>query len=640
MKTSKIKKLFTTLLAVILSLTVVACNNQNNTGDNGGDPNNKPKEEVVIPTYTEPTTIDYTGYNTFYFDGTGGNDANSGKSQLSPKKSLEEMTKIASTATADYPVRILLKRGSTFDGKLILTGYTALKEKPLIVSDYGTHESMPKLVGVNKDTDTLYSVIKLTESNTRISNLEITDPFAYQGINIYAIRVGKMENIVIDGCYVHDVNFFWDEDKYDQDNPPTNAEDLDAICPEFNSVHSYGRAYYRTNGGIIFQNDTKANVGASWYENVYAINNTVERVGRTGIYMSTKWSNAPGVGYGYNKFVEETDKYNNAEKGIGYFMHKNVNFCGNKLNLIGGDGIILAGTDSCLENNVCYRANYLGRMGGAPTTGNATQYFNAAIWVYNSNRVSFKGNESAYTFLRNGAGDGEGFDIDNSCKNVFFENNYAHHNEGGGLLICNTTVSLLRYDKDGNCISPNGKAESLLGNWGNNYCRNNVFAYNGSADYSRSAFVTIARPTNDFYCYNNTVIVGCHTKQNIINQEDSSVNKQYYANNIFYSETEIDGTFNMYTGKATFENNMYYNVGKLYEDKREGGKVIDAKAITSINPEFDKITLFDGYDKVLSFKAKNPSVYNKGLTISGASKYDILGELAENVKYLGAFAGV
>ena len=161
MKTSKIKKLFTTLLAVILSLTVVACNNQNNTGDNGGDPNNKPKEEVVIPTYTEPTTIDYTGYNTFYFDGNGGNDANSGKSQLSPKKSLEEMTKIASTATADYPVRILLKRGSTFDGKLILTGYTALKEKPLIVSDYGTHESMPKLVGVNKDTDTLYSVIKL-----------------------------------------------------------------------------------------------------------------------------------------------------------------------------------------------------------------------------------------------------------------------------------------------------------------------------------------------------------------------------------------------------------------------------------------------------------------------------------------------
>ena len=281
MKTSKIKKLFTTLLAVILSLTVVACNNQNNTGDNGGDPNNKPKEEVVIPTYTEPTTIDYTGYNTFYFDGNGGNDANSGKSQLSPKKSLEEMTKIASTATADYPVRILLKRGSTFDGKLILTGYTALKEKPLIVSDYGTHESMPKLVGVNKDTDTLYSVIKLTESNTRISNLEITDPFAYQGINIYAIRVGKMENIVIDGCYVHDVNFFWDEDKYDQDNPPTNAEDLDAICPEFNSVHSYGRAYYRTNGGIIFQNDTKANVGASWYENVYAINNIVERVGRT-----------------------------------------------------------------------------------------------------------------------------------------------------------------------------------------------------------------------------------------------------------------------------------------------------------------------------------------------------------------------
>lgn len=635
MKNKKFIKFLTALLAVALSMTCMACESDKN------DENNQdvPKQEVVIPTYTAPSEIDYQGYNTFYFDGTGGNDANSGKSPLAPKQSLKEMTRIASTATEDYPIRLLLKRGSVFSGSLTLTGYSALKEKPLVVSDYGSSEDLPKLVGLNNDTDTIYSVIKLTESNTRISNLEITDPYAYQGINIYAVRVGKLENIVIDGCYVHDVNFFWDEEKYDQDNPPTSPQDLDAICPEFNSVHSYGRAYYRTNGGIIFQNDTKANIGASWFENVYAINNTVERVGRTGIYMSTKWSNAPGVGYGYNKFVEESDKYNDAENGIGYFMHKNVNFVGNKLNLIGGDGIILAGTDSCLENNVCYRANYLGRMGGAPTTGNATQYFNAAIWVYNSNRVSFKGNEAAYTFLRNGAGDGEGFDIDNACKNVVFENNYAHHNEGGGLLICNSTVSLLRYDKDGNCISPNGKAESLLGNWGNNYCRNNVFAFNGSADYSRSAFVTIARPTNNFYCYNNTVIVGGHQKQNIINQEDSSVNVQYYANNIICAYSPVEGTFNLYTGKATFENNLYHNVGSPYEDKREGGKLIDAKSITSINPEIETVTTFDGYDKVSLFKAKNENVYQLGLIIDGASKFDILGLATENIKYLGAFAG-
>ena len=86
MKKRKFLRFFTTLLAVTLSLTAVACNNQgnNNGGNNGG--NGGGNEKVVIPTYTAPTTIDYQGYNTFYFDGTGGNDANSGKSQLAPKK--------------------------------------------------------------------------------------------------------------------------------------------------------------------------------------------------------------------------------------------------------------------------------------------------------------------------------------------------------------------------------------------------------------------------------------------------------------------------------------------------------------------------------------------------------------------------
>ncbi len=626
-----IKTVVFALVAIMILAFNVSCKQEQ-------PPQNNYVETI---TYSAPKTVDIAGYNTYYFDGVGGNDQNSGKSQLAPKKSLSEMAKIASMTSPDYPVRILLKRGSEFSGKLTLTGYTASAEKPLIISDYGNAENMPKLVGLNNDTDTSYSVIRLTESNTRISNLEITDPYAYQGINVYAVRVGKMENIVIEGCYVHDVNFFWDEQVHDPDNPPTTLDELDEICPEFNKLGSYGRYYYRTNGGIIFQNDTKASVGASWYENVYAINNVVERVARTGIYMSTKWSNAPGVGYGYNKFVEENDKYNDAEKGIGYFMHKNVNFCGNKLNVIGGDGIVIAGIDSFLEGNVCYRANYLGRAGRPTAQGQPKPYFNAAIWCYNSNNLYFQNNEAAYTFLRNGAGDGEGFDIDNACKNIYFQYNYAHHNEGGGLLVCNTTASLLRYDKDGNCISPNGMAESLLGAWGNNYCRNNVFAYNGKAsDSSRSAFVTIARQTDNFYCYNNTVILGVNSKQNIINQEESPACIHTYANNIFYSENEVDGAYSIFSGKTTFDNNLYYNVGTPYIDKREADKVLETTQITDVNPQISSINEFDGFDKAFKFKANNQEVYNLGKILDSSLKYDLNGKLTVGVKYLGAFAGV
>ena len=42
----------------------------------------------------------------------------------------------------------------------------------------------------------------------------------------------------------------------------------------------------------------------------------------------------------------------------------------------------------------------------------------------------------------------------------------------------------------------------------------------------------------------------------------------------------------------------------------------------------------------VAFKANNLSVYTLGKLIDGASKTDIAGKLTENIKYLGAFAGI
>lgn len=634
------------LASLLACVFIVSCaptsggSSEEDLSESNSSSNEIVQEYTDAVSYTHPSEVDFSGYTTFYFDGTSGNDKNSGKNELAPKKSLAEVARLASTATEDYPVRILLKRGTEFSGRLILTGYTATAEKPLVISDYGSASAMPKLTGIRNDTDTVYEVVKVTESNTRIFNLEVTDPYAYQGINVYAIRVGKMENIVIENCYVHDVNFFWKEGVHDPDNPPTTNKELDEICPEFNSSGSYGRYYTRTNGGIIFQNDTSAQLGASWFENVWAIGNKIERVARTGLYMATKWSNAPGIGYGNNKYVERSERYNNSEKGIGFFIHKNVNFCDNFLNVIGGDGIILTGDDSFLDGNVCYRANYLGRAGEANAQGASTTYYNAAIWVYNSVNVYFQNNEAAYTFLRNGAGDGEGFDIDNACKNIYFQYNYAHHNEGGGLLVCNATTSLLRYDESGTCISPNKEAESLLGDWGNNYCRNNVFAYNGKQnDSSRSAFITIARPTNDFYCYNNTVVLGANTRQNIINQEDGAAFKHYYANNLIYSTSTVEGLYELDAGKTVFEHNLYYNVGTPYLDYRDGS-YLETSYIHTVDPRIEITGALDGIQSVLVYKANNADVYTLGKLVNGALSTDILKNVARDVKYIGAFAEI
>lgn len=608
-------------------------------GDDPGDDPQQPEITYSVPTASEPPAeIDYTGYTTYYFDGEGGNDSNSGLKELAPKRTLSALTQLAREASEENPMRFLLRRGSEFSGLLQLTDYEVSEEKPLVIGAYGDEEDgMPVLTGAGNNTDTAYAVILVTQSNTRIYDLEITDPYAYQGIYVNTVRAGATENVVIENCFVHDVNFFWD-DRFDPNNPPSDPGDLDSICPEANSTGAgYGRAYYRNYGGIIFYNNTSTMVGASWFENVYVRNCTVERVARTGIYMATRWSNAPGVGYGNNKFVDgsdKTDEYNDVKNGIGYFMHKNVNFVGNRLDLIGGDGIILAGKDSFLEGNTCYRANYLGRTGRPVGSNAAYQYFNAAVWVFDSDNVVFQNNEVAYTFLRNGAGDGEGFDIDNSSVNIYFQYNYAHHNEGGGLLLCNNTAGLLRYDAQGNVVSPNGQTEQLLGEWGNNYVRNNVFAYNGLAsDPSRSAFLTLARKVDDLYCYNNTVILGEIDGQRIINIEDvQAIDGHYYANNLFYSAEPASARMNIgLLNSPVFEHNVYYNLSGAYSETDETPETFD--------PQIDLPDSYEGMQTIASFAGSEARLYSLGVLVNGALSKDILGTAAEGIAYIGAFAG-
>lgn len=614
------------------------------TMDHEQEPN-IPQKEI---TYTAPiqssppSEVDYSNYTTYYFDGDSGNDSNSGRSPIAAKRTVESIIGIARMASANNPIRILLKRGSKFPGELTLSGYAASADQPLVLDAYGDEEDgMPILSGLGADTDTAYPVVLITEGNTRLYNIEITDPYAYQGIFVNTVRAGAMENIVIEHCYVHDINFFWD-DRFDPNNPPTDPDELDSICPESDSTGTkYGRAYYRNYGGIVFYNNTPLSVGASWYENVYVRYCTVERVARSGIYMGMRWNNAPGIGYGNNKYVEGSDRddsYNNVQEGIGYFMHKNVNFIGNHLNIIAGDGIMLAGKDSFLEGNVCYRANYLGRLGRPIGTNAAYQYFNAGIWVNDSYNVVFQNNEAAYTFLRNGAGDGEGFDIDISCRNIYFQNNYAHHNEGGGLLLCNNSASLYRYDAEGNIISPQGQMETLTGDWGDNYVRNNVFAYNGTtADSSRSAFLTICRQVDDLYCYNNTVILGSIENQAIINIEDTRASKgHYYANNIFYSEQPTVARMNIaLLNEPVFKNNLYFNLTGAYENT---GEVENGTAILDVDPQIELPSDYDGINKMTYFAGNNPLLYTLGILIDGSLEFDPCGASAKGVAYIGAFA--
>ncbi len=490
-----------------------------------------------------PPKISFGEYITYYFDSEKGDDLNDGLSENSPKKSIDQIQKIIS-ARKNGGIKIALKGGSVFYGDLTVSGQTD-DNHPFIITSYG--EGMGVINGVNE-------VLKVTCSNVVVDGVEVTGVKALRGIFVQPVKAGAVKNIVIKNCYVHDVNFSWYLDKSPMETNPDEI-DVELVCPEYYpNTKTYYRYNRRSHGGIIFLNDTDVSVGASWFENVFIIDNKVESVARTGIYLANVWADKAGIGYGYNKYVQGKERVVNAEKGLGYFSSKNVVCSSNSIICAGGDGVILSAVyNAFVEFNVCYYANYLGR----------TNYWNAGIWVFDTEQAWFRYNESAYTYMRHNSNDAQGFDLDNACVRIVFKGNYAHHNEGGGLLVCNKRTKVKLHDDNGEYL---GESDETLGKWYNNLVCLNLFYENGNTwDPTRSAFITIARETDYLFAYSNFVVLRDDIKgQSLINTEDESQYSynNFYLNNVFYCPKKVDAKFTVKMMKdSVFSGNVYKNVG-------------------------------------------------------------------------------
>lgn len=590
-----------------------------------GDDGEKSTTITAPDTSPEYNTVDLSGYHTYYFDGASGNDANAGTSESSPKKSIASAVALAKTATEQNPVRLLFKKGTTFEGKGTFEGYSATKEKPLVLDSYGSGDGYPKFIGTGVETtvDKPDAVLWFTRGNLRVSNLEITGPTAYQGIIVQPKEGGVQENIVIEGNYVHDINFQWTYATEPKDTDPETI-DVEKVCPmvRVGTDSDYGRYRYRKYSAIILDNDYPS--APSWFENCWIKNNRVENVGKIGINVYNRWDNQFGCGYGYNKFTGDSTKDNNPARKLGRYPHKNMFVTGNTVICAGGDAIVLGGSqNSVLEKNVSYYAAYLTRGG----------FWNAGVWVHSCEDVYYQYNEVAYTYLTNGGEDGEGLDIDNACRNIVCRYNYVHHNQGGGLLLCNVQTEMTIYDP-----RTGGKKEKKTdwGVWGNNVAYGNVFAYNGNDwNAARSAFITTARKVDGFTAYNNTVI--CRTdvnNQRIISMEDHVALKNHsYYNNIFYGETD-KGAFFPITKmlNSSFKDNLFYHV-KSESIEENGDHVSNRGAVLNTDPNFSIPADINGYSKLISFTPRNGGLFRRGTAVL---EKDILGNDVKGVKFLGA----
>ncbi len=541
-----------------------------NDGDTVVPPVNPP--DVCYARRSDPKPlpdINLSSYTTYYINNENGSDYNDG---LSSKTPFQTLSKISDLPKKEG-IRVLLKSGSQFTGCLNLDDVCASETQPFIVDIYGGTER------AHIDGRGVYAAISIKVENVRVSNLDVTNKSGKLGCWIQTTKAGAMKNIQIENCRFYEINW-----KGNQDFIGKRPEDINVyqICPD----ETYAKYY----GGITADALTTKEVGPSWFENLYLINNEFFQVCRTGILISTQWGQRVDD-WGYNDFVSDEE---------GWYPNKNVVIQGNRFEYIGGDGLILGGCiDSFIDHNTCYYANFLGR------TGNAS----AGLWPYMCVNTVMQYNEVAYTQWANGSADGEGLDIDGACKNTICQYNYIHHNVGGGLLMCN----IKDQEHNGHVV------------------RNNVFAFNGGKD--KGCFMVISSGVGSTDVYNNLVVTSTPDTRIIYSDDYAHCGNNHdftFRNNIFMSTNSCVGIFDhSYIDNAVFENNLFYNVGNFPKlDKYQ----------KRYDPEIVIPTQFDGWDKVVQFKPGATNIYKDGMLFNGMAETDINQNPVVGIAYMGPFA--
>ncbi len=621
-------------------LLACSCSTQNpNGGNNNGGDTPDPEPQVVTeyigklssPDYAEISAENEAKYTAYYFDGEAGNDSASGTSATEAKQSLSEANAIAKTATADSPVKLLFKAGTLFKGTLTLAGFEAAEDTPLIVGAYGAEQAdaaeEKTYPIIEPDADG--TGVEIKASNVRVSGLEITAQTAKRGVNITTVKEGAMKNIVVADCYIHDINYVWDTEALGLDENATpetltktlTGAQVQQICPD--SRYDYGC------GGIFCSSPTDEFQGASWIENVWIENNTIERVARSGMFLDSTWSRRPGHDFGKGKYYK--DEATGEE--YGYYPLKNFVIRDNDLSYVGGDSIVLlSARDSYIERNTSYHASFLGRSG----------YYNAGIWPHSCENLVMQYNEAAYTHLDNGCGDGQGFDIDIGNSDILFQYNYSHHNAGGGILLCSVSSEELQYDKDGNFVLDEDGLpirKEVSAHWENNKLRNNVFADN------KGAVVRFQATIGSLDFDNNVVIFPGNVKNqkmfvSATNGYLAEARNWNFRNNIFYSRGDADTVLDVAlceTETCVFDGNVFYGFNDKFTESVKNATAYVSKNAYFLDPGFANTEAKDGLAAAAAFKTANTELLKLGKLLPVMNTYDYEGTDISETGYMGAF---
>ena len=433
-------------------------------------------------------TIPQAKGTVYHVDSENGSDERGDGSEEKPFKTLGKVN----TIQLQPGDGISLKKGSIFDDQQLAPKGTGTEERPIVVNTYG-EGNMPiinaggfrRTGGTNADGTPEYAgykeaVLIQNMEYTYVTGLEVTNDDAFNqtseaddsnnlnsgsddevprrlGIHVTIDEretINKtLENdraydtIVIDGCYVHDVD------------------------------GNENRGVNKVDGGIGVEVIFSSKAGVYPYFNGVTIqNNRIDQCDRTGIKairlsdLDQFRNNDPNkAGYDPNNDAD----HNSANDGV---RHNNIRYkdqaqrglriVGNYLSDIGGDGILICEAQGAIvEHNV---------LNGQAMRARGA---NAGIWAWNSFDTLFRYNESFDGPAYNQ--DGCSYDSDYWCAGTIFEYNYSHDTPMGFMLLMgNNNTDVIRYN-----VSQNDGLAWRHGAGNTNsasYIYNNIFYYDGA----------------------------------------------------------------------------------------------------------------------------------------------------------------
>jgi hypothetical protein len=470
----------------------------------------------------------------YYISSSTGNDTSGDGSKTKPYKSFIKFD-TSNTLNLAGGDSILLMGGDTFNSTLTIYA-NGTPTADIVISSYAN------VVG----GETNNAVIKITSSSANgiftygsfltIRDLIITGPWdQYNATGSTATGIGlaatssNVGSVAVIGCDVSGFN--WGINAYYSNIPTKNV--FTTVNLMYNYVHDCGKA------GI----DISAGVPSS-DNHIYAYGNLI-------CYKNYIYNNLAGTC---------TDPYK----------------CGHN-----GDGAVFGSfAKGCMSHNVVFHNGWLNKSIGAGPAG---------FWVWDSDSVIMEYNEAYDCGTKNGAGDGDAFDLDGGVTNTILQYNYSHDNWAAGYLVWE--YGSPRVKNSNNTIRYNISENDNLGY--------------PDADYNRKTFagITISPSScKGTKVYNNTVSSknGPCLRVNASSTATDSLNRFY--NNILYSTaTPYSGvTLNLIeaTGsRNVFLNNLYYST--------QGNVSINSAGSTYTN---SNITSFDSKALTGNPLLKNPVI--------------------------------